>query len=89
MSDEMFTKLRITRAYIKLLCIPVSEHGIRMVSLANVGNCEVRIFDAPKNDFGPLFWMELFDHDAGSSVDGLACYSIEDALTTFEDFLSR
>jgi len=89
MSDKTFTKLRIRRAYIKLLCTPESEHGTRMVSLANVGNCEVRIFDAPKNDYAPLFWMELFDHDAASSVDNYACHSIEDAVAALEDFLSR
>jgi hypothetical protein len=40
-SDNTFTKLRITRAYIKLLCIP--EGDARVVSLAQVGNYEIRM----------------------------------------------
>src|SRR5215469_10625400 len=37
---------------------------------------------------GPLFLMELFDHDAQSSVDSRACYDIDRAEITFEAFAS-
>ena len=40
-SEIEFSKLRITRAYIKLLCIP--EGAAKMVSLARLGNYEVRM----------------------------------------------
>jgi hypothetical protein len=36
-----------------------------------------------------LFWMELFDHDAQSSVDSCACHDIEEAVVRFDDFIAR
>jgi hypothetical protein len=91
MPDKMFSELRITRAYIKLLCIPEGEQGARMVSLGHVGNFEVRIFETAQTSSadGPLFLIELFDHDAHSSVDSCACRDIEEAVAAFEDFISR
>jgi hypothetical protein len=32
----------------------------------------------------PLFWLELFDHNAQSAIDSCSCYSIEEASTVFE-----
>jgi hypothetical protein len=54
-TDNMFSKLRITRAYIKLLCIP--EGDARIVSLVQIGNYEIRMLEASKADTadGPLF----------------------------------
>jgi hypothetical protein len=89
--DKTFSELRIARAYIKLLCIPAGEHGARMVSLGHVGNFEVRMFEASQTSStdAPLFLMELFDHDAQSSVDSCICRDIEEAVAAFEDFISR
>jgi hypothetical protein len=87
--DNTFSKLRITRAYIKLLCIP--EGDARMVSLVQIGNYEVRMLDASKADTadGPLFLIELFDHDAQSSVDSRICDDIEEGVAAFEDLISQ
>ena len=76
--DNTFSKLRITRAYIKLLCIP--EGDARMVSLGQIGKCEIRMLEASKADTAdrPLFLIELFDHDAQSSVDSRICDDIEE-----------
>jgi hypothetical protein len=88
--DKVFSQLRITRAYIRLLCIPESEHNARMVSLARVGSYEIRIFEPlAANPVSALFWIELFDHDAQSSIDSCACRDIEEAMTTFDDFIAR
>jgi hypothetical protein len=38
---------------------------------------------------GPLFLIELFDHDAQSSVDSCVCDDIEEGVAAFEDFISR
>jgi hypothetical protein len=38
---------------------------------------------------GPLFLIELFDHDAQSSVDSRICDDIEKGVAAFEDFISR
>jgi hypothetical protein len=88
-SDSTFSKLRITRAYIKLLCIP--EGGARTVSLVQIGNYEIRMLEASKAGTadGPLFLIELFDHDAQSSVDSRVCDDIEEGVAAFEDFISR
>jgi hypothetical protein len=88
-SDNEFSKLRITRAYIKLLCIP--EGDAKMVSLARIGNYEVRMFESSQSssDDAPLFCIELFDHDAQSPVDSCVCYGIEEGVAAFQDFISR
>jgi hypothetical protein len=87
--DNTFIKLRITRAYIKLLCIPDGE--AKMVSLVQIGNYEIRMLEASRADTadGPLFLIELFDHDAQSSVDSCVCDDIEEGVAAFEDFISR
>jgi len=89
--DKKFDELRITRAYIKLLCIPEGKHGARTVSLARIANYEIRIFEVSETSSAdaPLFWIELFDHDAQSSVDSRACRDIKEAAASFEDFISR
>jgi len=89
MSDNTFSKLRITRAYIKLLCIPDSEP--KMVSLGQIGNYEVRMLEASKadSDNGPLFLLELFDHDAQLAVERRVCDDIEEGVAAFEHFVSR
>jgi hypothetical protein len=62
-----------------------------MVSLALIGNYEVRMLGASKTDTddGPLFLIELFDHDAQSSVDSNICCSIDEGVAAFQDFISR
>jgi hypothetical protein len=87
---DTFTELRITRAYIKLLSIPESEPGARMVSLGQIGNFEIRIFETSQTESSsaPLFWMELFDHDAQTCVDSCVCHSIKEAAAAFEHFRS-
>jgi hypothetical protein len=59
-----------------------------MVSLAQIGNYEIRMLEASKAD-GPLFLIELFDHDAQSSVGSCVCDDIEEGVAAFEDFISR
>ncbi len=88
-SDKEFRKLRITRAYIKLLCIP--EGDTRIVSLVRIGNYEVRLLDASQTGSGdtPLFCLELFDHDAQASIDSCVCYDIEGGVAAFEEFIAR
>lgn len=90
-SEKTFNELRLTRAYIKLLCLPQTSAGPRIVSVVRIGSNEVRIFDGsqPEVDGAPEFWMELFDHVAQESIDSCGCLEIEDALLVFEEFLRR
>ena len=89
MSEGEFRRLRITQAYIKLPCIP--EGDVQMVSLARIGNYEVRMFEASQDSFGaaPLFSLELFDHDAHSSVDSCVCWDIGEGVAVYQHFISR
>ena len=88
-SNIEFSKLRISRAYIKLLCIP--EGAAKTVSLARIGNYEVRMLESSQSgsDAAPLFSIELFDHDAQSPVDNCICYSLDEGTAAFQDFISR
>jgi hypothetical protein len=88
-SDSNFSKLKITRAYMKLLCLPEGDAG--MVSLAWIGNYEIRMRDVPQTGAAdePLFSIELFDHDAQSLIDSRVCYEIEQGAAVFEAFVSR
>ena len=88
-TDIEFSKLRISRAYIKLLCIP--EGVEKIVSLARIGNYEVRMLECSQidTDATPLFSIELFDHDAQSPVDSCSCFDIEEGAAAFRDFISR
>ena len=88
-SDNTFSKLRITRAYIKLLCLPEGE--AKIVSLLQIGNYEIRMLEVSKADTadGPLFLIELFDYDAQSRVDSCVCDDVEEGVAAFERFRSR
>lgn len=88
-SEIEFSKLRIIRAYIKLLCIP--EGTAKMISLARLGSYEVRMLESSQDDSdaAPLFSIELFDHGAQSSVDNCSCYGIDEGAAAFRDFISR
>jgi hypothetical protein len=88
-SDNTFGKLRITRAYIKLLCLPEGE--AKIVSLVQIGNYEIRMLEASKADIadGPLFLVELFDQHAQSVIDSCVCEDIEEGVTAFENLVSR
>ena len=88
-SDIEFSKLRISRAYIKLLCGP--EGAAKIVSLTRVGNYEVRMMESSESDrdVAPLFSIELFDHDEQSPVDSCICYSLDEGAAALQDFISR
>jgi hypothetical protein len=88
-SDNNFTKLRISRAYFNLMCLPEGE--ARLISLAWIGNFEIRMLEASGARSGDeaLFLIELFDHDAQSSVDRRVCYDVEEGAAAFEAFVSR
>ena len=88
--SNKLSELRITQAYIKLLGLPQNERGVRMVSLERMGCHEVRMFDVSLDaaTAAPLFWLELFDHEAKSSLDGFSCTEIAQAVPVFGEFMS-
>lgn len=90
-SEKTFSQLRISQAYLKLLSIPENISGARVISLERIGNYEIRMFEPAQIDSeqGPLFWMELFDHDEQSSVDSCSCHAIAEAVTVFDGFAAQ
>ncbi len=84
-------ELRITRAYTKLLSIPETTNGARIVSLLCAGNCEIRIFKPLRADPAEpsLFWMELFDYRSQSTLDSCCCRDVEIAVAAFNDFVEQ
>jgi hypothetical protein len=89
-NERLLTELRIARAYVKLSSIP-EDDSKPLISLASIGNCEIRMFRGrePGLDGMPLFWLELFDHVTKTSVDSFRCDKIKDAAAVFEDFMSQ
>ena len=83
-------ELRISQAYIKLLSLPQNAQGARTISLERIGTFEILMFDISPDGATdtPLFWLELFDHEAKSSVDSCSCTEIAQAVTIFDDFVS-
>jgi hypothetical protein len=90
-SEKTYIQLRISQAYLKLLTMPENADGRRMVSLQRIGNYEIRLFETASTDSGdgPLFWMEIFNHDKQSSVDSCICYEIGEAATALDGFVSE
>jgi hypothetical protein len=89
-SESSLIELRIARAYVRLSSIP-EDSPEASVSLASIGNWEIRMFRGPEVDFDgvPLFWLELFDHSTKRSIDGFSCHRIKDAVPIFDDFMSE
>ena len=89
-SEQTLVELRIAQAYIKLSSIPEDGAGAS-VSLASIGNCEIRMLrvQEPDLDGVPLFWLELFDQRIGTSIDSFRCHKIKEAVPVFEHFMSE
>jgi hypothetical protein len=89
-SGEVPTELLIARAFVKLaLILPESSEAV--VTLASVGTCEIRMLLSEPSDLdnGTLFWLELVDHAASTSIDSFRCLRVRDAAPVFEDFMSQ
>ena len=88
-SEDNLTRLRISRAYFNLVCMP--EGQARIISLAQIGNCEIRMLDIPQviRAKEPLFAIDLFDHDSQTSIDSRVCHDIAEGAAAFEAFVSR
>ena len=89
-SERLLIEQRIAGAYVKLSSIPV-DGSKPLISLASIGNCEIRMFRGREAELDgtSLFWLELFDHVTKTSVDSFQCDKIEDAVSVFEDFMSQ
>jgi hypothetical protein len=82
--ESILIELRIARAYVRLSSLEDDGPDVS-VSLAKIGNCELRMFRGPETDFDSkaLFWLELYDHGTRTSLDGCRCDTIKDAVQFF------
>jgi hypothetical protein len=89
-SGQTSGRLRLTQAFIALSSIPGSGPAPRTLSIAMIGKCEIRMFNASSSWPGdaPPLWIELFDHDAQISIDSRSCREIDDAMAAFDEWLS-
>ena len=87
-SDRTLTELKIARAYVKLCSISDPEAS---VLLASIGRHEIRMLAGPAADpdSTPLFWLELFDHGAKTSLDSFCCHRLKDAVPVVSDFFAQ
>jgi hypothetical protein len=85
--DYNLATLRISRAFISLLCRPNDD--AKGISLARIGDCEIRMqAAAPTNAVEqPLFTIGMFDHEAKCFIDTRACYSLSEGAVAFEALL--
>jgi hypothetical protein len=90
-SDKKLIELRIARAYVELLCIPDDGSALRAISIARVGDHEIRLFEHSQSERAdaPLFWIELIDHGMPGAIDSCSCREIEGAVDVFDEFLAE
>ena len=81
------TTLRVSRAYVSLLSRPESDAAA--VSLAWIGDCEIRMHAAPATSAAkqPLFIIDIFDHDTQRFIDSRTCYAVAEGAVAFDEFL--
>jgi hypothetical protein len=83
---------RILRTYVQLAITPERADGSRSATLARFGALEVRLTEYPRSaepvPAEPPFWLEIYSHDAGSTVDRWGCFEFDEAeLATATDVI--
>jgi len=81
---KMTLEGRLAQAYITLLVVSDDEHDLKSASVIRYGAYEVRLIEPPSSSDTFAFWIELFDHDCQSSIDGGGADDFERALATAE-----
>jgi hypothetical protein len=86
-----FSELRVIRAYIRLFLVPESKDGARTVSLARMGNYEVRFVELSQTNPAdrPPLWMELYSYDEKLVVDSCSFHELEEAVVAAENLISQ
>lgn len=90
-SGSKLSELRVMRAYIRLFVVPEGKDGVRTVSLARIGNYEVRFVELPQTSPAdkPPLWMELYAHDEKLVVDSCSFHELEEAVIAAEHLISQ
>jgi hypothetical protein len=74
---------RLNKAYASLAFSPKHGDRSRTSTLDRYGVFEVRLVEISQDDpaSDPLFWLELYCHVTGSSLDSCRCDNLDDAET--------
>jgi hypothetical protein len=80
-APSAITERQLVRAYTRLFLVPKGEDGSRRISLGRFGNYEVLIVELAQAECAPQFWMELYAHDIGLTLDSCACDDLEQAVS--------
>jgi hypothetical protein len=90
-ADNSFSELRVTRAYIRLFLVPEGKDGTRTVSLARIGNYEVRFVELSQTSAAhePPLWMELYAHDEQLVIDSCSFHELEEAVAAADHLVSQ
>jgi hypothetical protein len=80
-ADEI--EQRLLRTYVQLAVTPERADGSRSATLARSGALEVRLTECAQ-PAGPVpaeppFWLEIYSHDTGSTVDRWGCFEFDEA----------
>jgi hypothetical protein len=89
-ADEI--KQRILCTYVQLAVTPARADGLRCATFARFGAFEVRLTECAQPagalPLEPRFWLEVYSHDTGSTVDRCGCSEFDEAeLATATDFI--
>ena len=73
---------RILRTYVQLAVTPERADGSRCATLARLGTLEVRLTEcshpARALPAEPPFWLEIYSHVMGSTVDRWGCFEFDE-----------
>jgi hypothetical protein len=83
-------ELRLVRDYLNAGRVPTDHNGAKTVSLARLGNYEVRLVEFVRTcptDARPT-WLELYSHETQSVIDSCCRYDIDEAVQAAEHLIS-
>ncbi|PVE22697.1 hypothetical protein DC522_19940 [Microvirga sp. KLBC 81] len=72
---------RIIRAYVQLVFTASDAAGFRTIVVARFGSLDVRLTEIPcenEADGRPLFWLEIYSHATGATVDSCGCSEFDE-----------
>jgi hypothetical protein len=81
----------VMQAYVELALVPWDGARSRAVSLATLGNYEVRLREmlSVEGCDRSQLWIELYARDARAAIDSCGCDDIEAATVAFETLVSQ
>ena len=78
-------------AYTRLFLLPEQEDGSKLTTVASFGRYDLRLVEVPVggNIAVPPLWIELYDRNAGRTIDSAGCWDLHDADVAAEMFMTE